>query len=83
MDLISKNHFLIKMLAIYLVILYRTNQYYAMIEIHHGLMKRSNLLYPKKNTAFRKFRCDGNNNLIKRQLNTLQERIITLTEASK
>ena len=48
MDLISKKHFLIKMLAIYLVILYRTNQYYAMIEIHHGLMKRSNLLYPKK-----------------------------------
>ena len=40
-------------------------------------------LISEKNTAFRKFRCDGNNNLIKRQLNTLQERIITLTEASK
>ena len=37
----------------------------------------------KKNAAFKKFRCDRNNSLIKRQLNILQDRIITSTEAPK
>ena len=40
-------------------------------------------LIKEKNTAFKKFCCDRNNSLIKRQLNILQDRIITLIEASK
>ena len=54
-----------------------------MIEIHHGLIKKSNPLYTKKNTAFKKFRCDRNNSFIKRQLNIFQDRIITAIQASK
>ena len=54
-----------------------------MIEIHHGLIKKSNPLSTKKNTAFKKFRCDRNNSFIKRELNILQDRIITAIEASK
>ena len=54
-----------------------------MIEIHHDLIKKIKSLIYEKNTAFKKFRCDRNNSFIKRQLNILQDRIITSTEASK
>ena len=54
-----------------------------MIEIHHDLIKKIKSLTYEKNTAFKKFRCDRNNSFIKRQLNILQDRIITSTEASK
>ena len=37
----------------------------------------------KKNIAFKKFCCDRNNGLIKRQLNILQNHTITSIEASK
>ena len=40
-------------------------------------------LIKEKNATFKKFLCDRNNSLIKRKLNILQDRIITLTEASK
>ena len=54
-----------------------------MIEIHHGLIKKIKSLIYEKNTAFKKFRCDRNNSFIKRQLNILQDRIITAIQASK
>ena len=44
--------------------------------------KIKSLIY-EKNTAFKKFRCNRNNSFIKRQLNILQDRIITSIEASK
>ena len=53
-----------------------------MIEIHHGLIKKQ-IPYIQKNTAIKKFRPDRNNTFIKRQLNILQDRIITSIEASK
>ena len=54
-----------------------------MIEIHYGLIKKSNPLYTKKIIAFKKCCCDKNNSFIKRQLNILQDRLFTLIEASK
>ena len=44
--------------------------------------KIKSLIY-EKNTAFKKFRCNRNNSFIKRQLNILQDRIITAIQASK
>ena len=44
-----------------------------MMEIHHGLIKKSNQLHPKK-MQYLKIRCDRNNSFIKRQLNILQDR---------
>ena len=37
----------------------------------------------EKNSAFKNFPCDRNISFIKRQLNILQDRLITSTEASK
>ena len=54
-----------------------------MNKTHHGLIKKINPLYTKKNTEFKNFCCDRNNSFIKRQLNILQDRIITSIEASK
>ena len=53
-----------------------------MIEIHHGLIKKS-IPYIRKNTAFKKLCCDRNNRFIKRQRNILPDRIITSIVATK
>ena len=45
--------------------------------------KKTKSLICEKNTAFKKFRCDRNNSFIKRQLNILQDGIITAIQASK
>ena len=47
------------------------------------VLKKIKFLIYEKNTLFNKFRCGRNNSFIKRQLNILQDRIITLIEASK
>ena len=47
-----------------------------MIKIRHGLITKPNRLYTK-NTAFEKFCCDRSNGFIKRQLNILQNSLIT------
>ena len=47
------------------------------------LNKKIKSLIYEKNTAFKKFRCNRNNSFIKRQLNILQDRIITGIQASK
>ena len=44
--------------------------------------KSKSLIY-EKNATVKKFCCDRNNSFIKRQLNILQDRLITSTEASK
>ena len=51
--------------------------------IHRGLIKRSNPLYKKKIQHLKSFTAIEIIVLIKRQLNILQDRIITSIEASK
>ena len=59
-----------------------TKLYNAMIEIYYGLITKSNPLYTK-NAVFKKFCCDRNNNLMKRQRNILQDCSVTSINASK
>ena len=74
---------LIKQSWIYLVILYPTKLYNAMIEIYHGLITKSNPLYTK-NAVFKKFCCDRNNSLMKKQRNILQDcSVLRLTLPNK